>query len=129
MAGNEGKGLYFAKNLVNHNSYIVIYKMGENGSITFTKDNSFKTSVYEVNAIKPTGAGDAFMGTFINSIALGDSIEKSVIKGSASAAIVVTRVGCSPAMPTSKELNDFLKLNLIMKPSEVLKNAYSTIWK
>ena len=63
----------------------------------------------------------------MKSLASGNTIEKSVQNGSASAAIVVTRVGCSPAMPTSEELENFLKTNLIRKPSEVLENAYSTI--
>ena len=67
------------------------------------------------------------MGAFIKSLGSGNTIENSVKYGSASAAIVVTRVGCSPAMPTSKELENFLQNNLIKKPSEVLENAYSTI--
>ena len=103
--------------------------MGEHGSITFTESNSFKTGIFSFNKIKPTGAGDAFMWAFIRSLASVNTIAKSVENGSASAAIVVTRVGCSPAMPTSEELESFLKTNLIKKPSEVLENAYSTIWK
>ena len=101
--------------------------MGEHGSITFTKEDSFKTGIFPVFPLKPTGAGDAFMGGFISGIASGKSIEESVREGSATAAIVVTRVGCSPAMPNSRELKKFLNLHTIIKPSEVLENAYSTI--
>jgi len=39
----------------------------------------------------------------------GFSLEDSVKRGSANAAIVVTKVGCSSAMPTSEELNQFIK--------------------
>ena len=127
MAGYKDEGLKFAKSLIKMNSTIVIFKMGEHGSITFTENNFFKTGIFSVNPIKPTGAGDAFMGAFVKSLATGNTIENSVKYGSASAAIVVTRVGCSPAMPTLKELENFLQNNLIKKPSEVLENAYSTI--
>ena len=41
------------------------------------------------------------------------SIKNSVIYGSAAAAIVVTKVGCSPAMPNNEELELFLKENMI----------------
>ena len=127
MSGNKKNGLIFAKNLIKKNCLIVVYKMGEYGSITFTKNNSFKTGIFPVNALKPTGAGDAFMGAFINGIKLGKSVEESVNIGTASAAIVVTRVGCSVAMPNSEELMEFIESNSIINTNEVLNNAYSSI--
>ena len=108
-------------------SLIVVYKMGEHGSIAFTKNNSFKTGIFPVSALKPTGAGDAFMGAFINGIKLGKSVEESVMKGTASAAIVVTRVGCSVAMPNLEELEEFIESNSIINANKVLDNAYSSI--
>ena len=127
MSGNKKNGLIFAKNLIKNNCLIVVYKMGEHGSITFTKNNSFKTGIFPVNALKPTGAGDAFMGAFINGIKLGKSVEESVMKGTASAAIVVTRVGCSVAMPNLEELEEFIESNSIINANKVLDNAYSSI--
>ena len=117
----------YPANLIKKNCLIVVYKMGEYGSITFTKNNSFKTGIFPVNALKPTGAGDAFMGAFINGIKLGKSVEESVKIGTASAAIVVTRVGCSVAMPNYEELIEFIESNSIINTNEVLNNAYSSI--
>ena len=65
--------------------------------------------IYNVQAIKPTGAGDAFNGGFLSSLYQDFSLEDSVKRGSANAAIVVTKVGCSSAMPTLEELNQFIK--------------------
>lgn len=127
IAGNKKNGLIFAKNLIKKNCLIVVYKMGEHGSITFTKNNSFKTGIFPVKALKPTGSGDAFMGAFINGIKLGKSVEESVKIGTASAAIVVTRVGCSLAMPNSDELKKFIESNSMINTNEVLNNAYSSI--
>jgi len=108
MAGDYDKGLEKARELANSTARIVIYKMGEKGAITLTPDEEFRTGIYPVTALKPTGAGDGFMGGFIASFAAGHSLKDAVLRGSACAAIVVSRVGCAPAMPTTSELDDFL---------------------
>lgn len=87
----------------------VIYKMGERGSITFEASQSFVTDVDRVTALKPTGAGDAFLAGVLTSLAAGLDLRAAVRRGTAAAAIVVTRVGCAPACPTSAELEDFLQ--------------------
>jgi 5-dehydro-2-deoxygluconokinase len=106
LAGSTGGGLALAKTY--GTNAIAVHKMGERGSITFAGDVEFETPVFKVTALKPTGAGDAFLGGFCTSLATGHSLEDSVKRGSASAAIVVTRVGCAPACPTEFELDAFL---------------------
>ena len=108
VAGNYDKGLEKARQLANSTASIVIYKMGELGAITITPTEEIRTGIYPVEALKPTGAGDSFMGGFIASMANGYSLEQSVMRGSACAAIVVANVGCAPAMPTVDELETFL---------------------
>ncbi len=108
MAGGIEKGLDKARSLARSSAAIVVYKMGEKGAITLTADEEFRTGIYPVTALKPTGAGDSFMGGFIASLAAGHGLRDSVLRGSACAAIVVARVGCAPAMPTTAELEDFL---------------------
>ena len=108
MAGNYDRGLDKARELAGSTASIVIYKMGEKGAITISGDQEISTGIYPVEALKPVGAGDSFMGGFIASIANGYDLETSVLRGSACASIVVSRVGCSPAMPTTAELDNFL---------------------
>ena len=76
--------------------------------MTLTAEREIRTGIYRTEALKPTGAGDAFMGGFIAALADDGEVEEAVLRGSASAAIVVARVGCAPAMPTSAELDTFL---------------------
>ena len=109
MAGGIDKGLDKARTLARSSASIVVYKMGEKGAITITADDEFRTGIYPVDALKPTGAGDSFMGGFVASLAAGYDLRDCVLRGSACAAIVVARVGCAPAMPTTAELEDFLK--------------------
>ncbi len=109
MAGDYERGLEKARSLAASTASIVVYKMGEKGAITITPDEEFQTGIYAVNALKPVGAGDSFMGGFIASLANGHALKDAVLRGSASASIVVTKVGCAPAMPTAIELDEFLQ--------------------
>ncbi len=104
-------GINHARRLSQSEDRIIVYKMGPKGSTTFYKSEEFFTGTYPVSPLKPTGAGDSFMGGFVTGLAQGLSIRDSVNRGSAAAALVVTRVGCSPANPTTDELLNFMANN------------------
>lgn len=101
-------GLPLAQDMGSPPGRIVVYKMGDRGSITIADGNRFETPVFPVRALKPTGAGDGFMGGFMSGLAAGLSLPDAVRRGSATAAIVVTRVGCAPAMPDASGVESFL---------------------
>ena len=105
MAGAPGQGLEKARSLT---AGIVVYKRGEKGAITFADGAEIRTGIFQTATLKPTGAGDAFLGNLIASLAQGAPVTEAVLRGSAAAAIVVSRVGCAPAMPTTEELDRFL---------------------
>ena len=110
LANSYYEGMSIAKSLSKEVS-IVIYKKGEKGSVTFYDNNEINIGIFPVKALKPTGAGDAFMGSFIGGLINNKNIKESIIYGTASAAIVVTKVGCAPAMPLQNEIEEFMKLN------------------
>ena len=114
LSGNYDDGLSYAKK-ISRNCDLVIYKMGEKGSITFANNEEIQRGIFPVKPLKPTGAGDAFMGSLIGAILKNYDLEKAIEIGSASAAIVVTKVGCAPAMPDLDEVLDFMKNNNINK--------------
>jgi 5-dehydro-2-deoxygluconokinase len=107
MAGAFDRGLEKARELAATTARIVIYKMGEQGAVTLTRGGEFRTGIYPAQALKPTGAGDSFLGGFVAALADGRDLRDAVLRGSACASIVVSRVGCAPAMPTSAELEEF----------------------
>jgi len=111
LAGGFEKGLDKARDLARSGARIVIYKMGEAGAITITPETEFRTGIYPVDALKPTGAGDSFLGGFVTALAQGRDLRDAVLRGSACASIVVSRVGCAPAMPTTQELENFLAVH------------------
>lgn len=108
MAGHPDRGLDKARSLVRDGAQTVIYKMGEKGAVTLTRDGEFATGIFPTEALKPTGAGDSFLGAFLAALALGLPLRTAVLRGSAAAAMVVARVGCAPAMPDVSELDAFL---------------------
>ena len=109
MAGDYAHGLDKARELVAEGAQIAVYKMGEKGAVTITPDGEIRTGIYPTQALKPTGAGDSFMGGFVSGLAAGLPLREAVLQGSAAAAMVVARVGCAPAMPTRAELDAFLR--------------------
>ena len=109
MSGSKELGLQKARDLAKESDRLVIYKMGEQGSMTITGREEIRTGIYEVEALKPTGAGDSFMAGLVSSIASGYNLTDSVLRGSASASITVSKPGCAPAMANKKELDEFLK--------------------
>jgi len=111
MAGDYKQGLAKARELARSTATLVVYKMGEKGAITISPDDEYQTGIYPVEALKPTGAGDSFMGGLIASLAAGHPVKESVLRGSACASIVVSKVGCAPAMPTTSELDEFLAVS------------------
>lgn len=108
MAGGKDRGLAKAEELAATSAQIVVYKLGEMGAITCTKQEKLTTGIYRVDALKPTGAGDSFMAGMLTGIADGLSLEDAILRGSACAAIVVAQPGCAPAMPYPADLEEFL---------------------
>lgn len=108
LAG-RGSGLALAERLSKSMNRLVVYKMGPKGCITFTDGHSIETPIFPVTALKPTGAGDGFMGGLMCALAEGEGISAAVRRGAATAAIVVTRVGCAPAMPDVAEVQKFMR--------------------
>ena len=108
LAGGNDKGQALAKRLGERPAAIAVYKMGERGSVTFAGVETVELGVFRVKALKPTGAGDAFLAGFAASLAAGRPLADCLKRGSAAAAIVVTRVGCAPAMPNANEITHFM---------------------
>ena len=103
--GGDGEAL--AASMV-PSAVAAVYKMGPRGSRTFVGGDVIDTPIFQVAPLKPTGAGDAFMAGLTTGLAQGGDWPTSLRRGAAAAAIVVTRVGCAPAMPDALELDAFM---------------------
>ena len=61
-----------------------------------------------VEVLNVLGAGDAFLSGFLYGWLGGEEWSRCGACGNAAGALVVTRHGCTPAMPTRAELEDFM---------------------
>jgi 5-dehydro-2-deoxygluconokinase len=113
IAGTPGAGRAHARDLAARGKAFVIYKMGGDGSETFRGTASFRTGIAAIAARKPMGAGDGFMGGLMAALAQGTPLPTAVLRGSATAAIIVAGIGCAPASPTTVELDAFLATHSI----------------
>lgn len=73
----------------------VVIKLGEAGSIGFDRTTGcgFRVPACPVNAVDPTGAGDAFCGGVLAGLAMGKSLVEGVLFGTVSASFVVEQFG------------------------------------
>ena len=94
--------LYFLKSKAN-------YKKGPEGALTFARGELLRTGIFRVEALKPVGSGDAFMAGLLAGLSKGLDLKSAVQQGSANAAVVVSKVGCSIAMPDQAELDAFIQ--------------------
>ncbi len=107
VAGQPGAGLAKAEALAT-GERIIVYKMGGDGAVTFADGERIATGIFPVEAVKPNGAGDSFMAGLLAGLAEGRDLRASVLRGSAAAAIVVSKPGCAPSMPDTAELDAFI---------------------
>jgi 5-dehydro-2-deoxygluconokinase len=68
------------------------------------KGPGFPVDVYNI-----LGAGDAFMAGFLRGWIRDEALERCCAYANACGALVVSRHGCAPAMPSWIELNAFLE--------------------
>ncbi len=93
---------------------LIIRKTGARGAIVYdaaipaNPDDGLRGPGFEVEVLNTVGAGDAFLSGFLRGWLRGEGLEDSLRLANACGAIVVTRHGCSPAMPTEDELTYFL---------------------
>lgn len=109
LAGDHDRGQGLARDLAGHGGLFTVYKRGPLGSVTYLSDRQFDTGIFAVDALKPMGAGDGFMGGLLAGLAQGHDLETAVRRGAATAAIIVAGIGCAPASPDTAELDAFIR--------------------
>jgi 5-dehydro-2-deoxygluconokinase len=93
---------------------IIVLKRGASGCSIFDSgridslDDGIAVSGAEIDVFNTVGAGDAFLSGFLCGVLSDLSLEDSGALGNACGALVVSRHGCTPAMPSRIELDTWL---------------------
>ncbi|SHF26492.1 5-dehydro-2-deoxygluconokinase [Seinonella peptonophila] len=107
----DGSNEETAKYWFAHQAQIIVIKHGQAGSVSYTRDGKhFSSTIFPTKVLKTFGAGDAYASAFIYSLLQGWDVETAMEYGSASAAIVISKHSCSDAMPTTFEIDHFIKM-------------------
>ena len=114
IAGGEADALAALKRLRTLTAATLVMKRGPMGCVVFdgaipaTLDEGLTGPGFPVEVFNVLGAGDAFMAGFLRGWLRHEPLATCCRYANACGAIVVSRHGCAPAMPSWTELNHFL---------------------
>jgi len=91
-----------------HRVPLLVAKMGELGTRVAAGDTTVFLPPYKVDVVSTIGAGDGFASGFLYALLGGRPILDCLHYGNAAAAIVVSRLSCSEAMPTLAEVETLI---------------------
>src|SRR5579864_813790 len=83
---------------------MLVSKLGDKGTRVWTGDESVFLEPYSVEVVSTIGAGDGFASGFLYALLKELPVVECLHYGNAAAAIVVSRLSCSEAMPTLAEV-------------------------
>jgi len=90
---------------------LAVVKRGPDGVYAQTKDTEVEVPPIRVEVVNGIGAGDGFGGALCHGLLAGWPLERIIRFANAAGAIVTTRLECSSAMPTTEEVEDFLRMS------------------
>jgi 5-dehydro-2-deoxygluconokinase len=116
IAGGSTDTVEALRNVRERSGATIVLKVGAMGAVVFPGEipDNIEDGVeilgFPVEVFNSVGAGDAFISGFLSGWLREEPLEECLRIGNACGAIVVSRHGCSPAMPTREELEYFLAL-------------------
>lgn len=114
IAGGSTDTLTALKNVRQFTQAVLVCKRGALGCSVFEGDipnhidGGLNVYGVRVEVLNVLGAGDAFMSGLLRGYANNEGWEQACRYANACGALVVSRHGCAPAMPTKRELDDYL---------------------
>jgi ribokinase len=105
---NQETAIQAARTLLHMGVGTAIVKLGGQGAVCATADETFFMPAFPIRAIDTVAAGDAFNGAMAAAIALGLPFKQAIVWGAAGGALCATRSGAQAAMPNLDELTNFL---------------------
>ena len=85
-----------------------VFKMGEQGSYTRTREGAFRTPAFKVPVSDTTGCGDAYCGGFVAALAADLDLERACRLGAATAALVATGLGSDAGVRDRRQVEAFI---------------------
>lgn len=87
----------------------LVSKLGERGTRVWSGEEAVFLPPYAVEVVSTIGAGDGFAAGFLFALLQRRPVLECLHYGNAAAAIVVSRLSCSEAMPTRAEVEELME--------------------
>jgi ribokinase len=91
---------------------VILIKMGAKGALLYANGQAVHFTACPVTPVDTTGAGDAFTAAFAVRYAQNGDWTEAVRFAMAAGAVSTLKNGAQPAMPTSREIQEFVKQNV-----------------
>jgi 5-dehydro-2-deoxygluconokinase len=88
---------------------MLVSKLGDKGTRVWAGEQAAFLAPYKVQVVSTIGAGDGFASGFLFGLVKGLPVLECLHYGNAAAAIVVSRLSCSEAMPTLVEVEEIIR--------------------
>jgi 5-dehydro-2-deoxygluconokinase len=111
VAVGETDPVRAADALLDRGVEVAIVKQGPKGVLAKTRDETVEYRPHTIDVVNGLGSGDGFGGALVHGLLQGWSLDRTLAFANAAGAIVATRFECSTAMPTSDEIDEFLRTN------------------
>jgi ribokinase len=98
-----------AKKLLEYGVKAVILTLGSKGFLLADNDKMKFAPALKVDSVDTTAAGDAFTASLSVGLAKGKTLYDSAVYANYVAALSVTKIGAQSSMPTSEEVENFIK--------------------
>jgi 5-dehydro-2-deoxygluconokinase len=95
--------------LLDRGAELAVVKRGPDGVLARTRDETVQVPPVRVDVVNGLGAGDGFGGALCHGLLAGWPLATVMAFANAAGAIVASRLECSSAMPTTAEVEDFLR--------------------
>ncbi len=115
IAGGSGDALAALRRIREVSTALIVMKRGAQGCVAYPAaiparaEDGIDGTGFPVEVFNVLGAGDAFMAGLLRGWVRDEPLAQCLRYANACGAIVVSRHGCAPAMPSWDELNHFLR--------------------
>ena len=110
IVGVKESDMESAKYWQSFGAAICVIKHGKEGSTAYTNDGKFYSiKPFPAVKLKGFGGGDGYGSSFLYSLLQGKEIIECLEFGSASASILISAHSCSDAMPSAKQVEEFIR--------------------
>lgn len=97
-----------ARELLRRGPAAVVLTLGDRGALVIDAEGAHHVPAVKVEAVDPTGAGDAFVGSLAVFIAEGFDLREATGRAVALASLSVTRIGTQISFPVRSQADAFL---------------------